>query len=837
MRSRLTGHLSAYKARGEILDVCSPFSRIPPSFQKSNVVQLTFQGQYSTRAHPNTRSSKRSVTAISGTRSFPKARDARFTSVQNEKWLEFDLNDDFIPEQVRSSGWRIKVLDIAHVVSHVDGERLHKALREFHKARGKLDRQKKDVPQADSATRLVKTFEDVQLRAEKKFQAEAQRDVDQLTTEEANLRRDVALALDQLQNLQNVPQNTSETHEQEVPSTSEPVKVNERLEPVKVEGISQIQLDAADTAQKVQLKRFQSENTLAWIQGKRLQHAIAWAEENAQSKRKLVIVAHPVQAGKELISDGTVRKFQFYLSGESPHASVSDVESAKAEYANALERQRFLSLELDAEDGAIIIHKPARPPPVVLQPQAQLVPESAISEHMAVIADVASLPQEERPPASESKAGLPASVVLPDVQIPDPVSQTVLADKAPKHGEPRTGLFASVQRVYARVVSALTNPWKTVVQLVKRKRKIAATVVRSSVVDDDVKTPNLRDDLHTPMLSKRSTAEKVATLLKPKKESGFLRFMKSHQATVNAKAGQFVESTDWASMGFQNYGHWLATRLDKPITPRESAYIDQLLSAPRNSPFIRKRHRQAWRSYIADLGRDHARYASEVTDSRVIVHLEEILPTRTTGAEELSANSTTQQGFTLQQQQAVDLFTSLQYTEKKVLEVHTDGSFHEKQGEPSQSGGGILIKTEPNEIREVCYMGAMMHDPSEAEMGAIYRGLQILRDTLQSSGKPTDMPRYQRVLIATDSIQVLEALCGYSVWYTELRKMTRMAALCRMEAYDIVQENSDIDRIDFVWLPRLTHGNADADFLARAGRLSGFNFINDDRASTSDLRT
>jgi hypothetical protein len=269
------------------------------------------------------------------------------------------------------------------------------------------------------------------------------------------------------------------------------------------------------------------------------------------------------------------------------------------------------------------------------------------------------------------------------------------------------------------------------------------------------------------------------------------------------------------------------------MTTRESAYIEHLLSALRNSPFIRKRYRRAWQSYIAQLGRDHGRYASEVTDPRINVHLEEILPTSTGGTESSNEVSTSQQGPTGQQRQAVDLFASLQKADMHVLEVHTDGSFHERMGEPSQSGGGIVIKTEPNEIREVCYMGSMMHDPSEAEMGALYRGLQILRDTTRSRGHSRDFPRYQRILVATDSIQVLEALCGYSVWYTELRKMTRIAALCRMEAYDIVKENKDIESIDFVWLPRLTHGNADADQLARAGRLSAFNFLNDDRSSTS----
>lgn len=316
MRYSLTGHLSAYKARRGILHIYLPCSSISQGFPKPSLIQLALQRQYSTDVH-NTRkftqiyvysndhcsrytliihhsftegSSKRHVVASS------KAPGAHSPAVRNEKWLEFDLNDVSIPENVRSAAWRIKVLDIANVVSHADAERLHRALREFHKAKGKLVDKKEGARQADIATRLAKIFEKVQVRAEKKFEAEAQRDVSQLTTEEANLRRDVALALDQLQNLQNVPQDTPEPPQQETLPISEPMAANESGEAVTVAESSEIQPSAAETAQAVRLKRFQSESTLAWIQGKKLQHAIAWAEENAQIKRKLTITVCLAQA-------------------------------------------------------------------------------------------------------------------------------------------------------------------------------------------------------------------------------------------------------------------------------------------------------------------------------------------------------------------------------------------------------------------------------------------------------------------------------------------------------------------------------------------------------------
>lgn len=124
-----------------------------------------------------------------------------------------------------------------------------------------------------------------------------------------------------------------------------------------------------------------------------------------------------------------MRKFQFYLSGESPHTSANDVESAKAEYANALERQRSLSLEVGAEEGVIIKHKPARPPPVVLQPQAQSVPENTRPKQITPKASVKASFTEELPSTTESTEDLPPPKVLPEVPILNPAPYVVSAIK------------------------------------------------------------------------------------------------------------------------------------------------------------------------------------------------------------------------------------------------------------------------------------------------------------------------------------------------------------------------------------------------------------------------
>lgn len=218
------------------------------------------------------------------------------------------------------------------------------------------------------------------------------------------------------------------------------------------------------------------------------------------------------------------------------------------------------------------------------------------------------------------------------------------------------------------------------------------------------------------------------------------------------------------------------------------------------------------------MNQDLTPYASEVADPRIQAHLGQVMPGFSSDTEALSIWTQNSQ-----QIAALKIFEKLRDVDN-VLEVYTDGSYSSHDPRHSHSGGGIYIKMAPNQIRERCYMGSMMHDASEAEMGALFRGLQIVRNRLDR-GNASGIPRYRRVIVATDSRVCLETLNGYQVQGGKLWKMARMAALCRMEAYEIVKANESIDGIHFIWLPRETEGLAVADLLARSGRLSVYNFV------------
>lgn len=258
------------------------------------------------------------------------------------------------------------------------------------------------------------------------------------------------------------------------------------------------------------------------------------------------------------------------------------------------------------------------------------------------------------------------------------------------------------------------------------------------------------------------------------------------------------------------------------MTAREAAYINKLVLAPRSSSYSPSAHRNWWRARIAQTEYSLSPYASEVADPRIKTHLEAILPRRYRND---GGNHDGSQ--TWQQAQAVKVYESL-CNDDNVLEVHTDASYWEDKQRPRQShsGGGIVVKTRSEQIREPCYMGSMMENPSEAEIGALYRGLQIVRNTLERESASNKGSPYRRVVFATDSINCIEALSGYVI---PVGKMTIIAALCRIEAYEIAKANEGIESINFVWLPRGEKGIADADLLSRSARLSVYNFVDDDR--------
>jgi hypothetical protein len=285
-------------------------------------------------------------------------------------------------------------------------------------------------------------------------------------------------------------------------------------------------------------------------------------------------------------------------------------------------------------------------------------------------------------------------------------------------------------------------------------------------------------------------------------------------AYVNPSAGIFRRRTTLTSL------HIVTNKLHEPITSKEAAYINDLVSTSPVSKFEEPNSRDKWRRGIQSIDTDKSAYAEEITDKRIHFHLEPVLLGPHTKANLADMQER-------QRSEADKIYKQLLQLDG-VMEVHTDASFLGRGQDASGSGGGIAIKTRP-EIRESCQMGSWMIHPSEAEIGALYRGLQIVRDTLKGGIQSKNGLPYRRVLFATDSINCLEALTGHKMWSPNL-KITRIAVLCRIEAYQIIKANKDIEKIDFIWLPRSTaRGNKVADFLARLGRLSRFNLIDDDR--------
>lgn len=318
--------------------------------------------------------------------------------------------------------------------------------------------------------------------------------------------------------------------------------------------------------------------------------------------------------------------------------------------------------------------------------------------------------------------------------------------------------------------------------------------------------------------------------------------MRIRRDRVLEQAKPGVESTDWHDHGVANYGEWrkqtlwrgvfkfpslalitllpVTNRLHRPITNLEAAYIDHLVSARRVSAFGQSDSRDQWRRQLQSMDIDHSAFADEIVDKRIHCHLEKILPrkfSKADGTAEIQER---------QRSEASKIYKQL-LNMSNVMEVHTDASYLAEGRTDSGSGGGIAIKTNP-EIRESCQMGSTMRNSSEAEIATIYRALQIVRDILEKGSKSDGNLPYRRILFATDSLNALEAMTGYKVW-KPTSKITRLAALCRIEAYQIIKANKNIEGIDFIWLPRLTGGNFIADSLAKLGRLSRFNFIDDDR--------
>jgi hypothetical protein len=193
-------------------------------------------------------------------------------------------------------------------------------------------------------------------------------------------------------------------------------------------------------------------------------------------------------------------------------------------------------------------------------------------------------------------------------------------------------------------------------------------------------------------------------------------------------------------------------------------------------------------------------YSEEVNDKRIQVHLEEVTSTN----DEISINSTGK----WQMLEARRLQKKLK-EDTSVLEVTTTGSLGIDAQGRLQGSGEILVGS-VRAMRESYETGPHVETTIEAVLAAILRGLQIVRDTFQDRGDSAEFRQYRRLIVATGSIMGLRALAGaraHGQDESELKKTTRVAALCRMQALEIMKTQRNIESVHFIWLPPSASNN------------------------------
>lgn len=236
------------------------------------------------------------------------------------------------------------------------------------------------------------------------------------------------------------------------------------------------------------------------------------------------------------------------------------------------------------------------------------------------------------------------------------------------------------------------------------------------------------------------------------------------------------------------------------LEAREAAHVVGLLPLNDQTVFGRKGVLEQWRNEIRKNFDNLASYSGEVNDERIHVHLEEVTST----SDEISINSTGK----WQILEARRLQKKLK-EDTSVLEVTTMGSLGIDAQHRLHGSGEILVES-VRQMRESCEMGLHVGTTSEAELAAILRGLQMVRDTFQDRGDSAEFRQYRRLIIATGSIMSLRVVAGaraHGQDESELKKTTRIAALCRMQAVEIMKTQQNIESVHFIWLPPSASNN------------------------------
>jgi ribonuclease HI len=247
--------------------------------------------------------------------------------------------------------------------------------------------------------------------------------------------------------------------------------------------------------------------------------------------------------------------------------------------------------------------------------------------------------------------------------------------------------------------------------------------------------------------------------------------------------------------------HSVEERLRR-VERREAAHIVHLLTTTHAGIYGDEGLSDLWRDeFKQDLTKqynDLRLYDDEVKDPRIKVHLEDINPPDN----ETSISGTIK----WQRIQARRVHTRLKH-DASALDATTDGSFRTTGYGPTTAGIDVTIQS-IHPISEHCEMGTIVRTTNEAELSALLRGLQVVRDIFQDRGESREFRQYKRIIFATNSIMSLQSLIGSGAAYrqnqSELQRTTRLAALCRMQAYGILEAQKDIESIHFIWLPKLS---------------------------------
>lgn len=206
--------------------------------------------------------------------------------------------------------------------------------------------------------------------------------------------------------------------------------------------------------------------------------------------------------------------------------------------------------------------------------------------------------------------------------------------------------------------------------------------------------------------------------------------------------------------------------------------------------------RDEYRQELRKKYKDLRPFNREAQDQRVKIHLEEITPTD----DEISINDVIK----WQRIEARRLHTRLKKG-ASALTVVTDGSFRNEGSGITNASADVQVRS-VHPIDEHTEMGPYIQNTSEADLAALLRGLQIVRNTFQDRGESRQFRQYKRIIVATNSIMSMQTLNGFGAYRqnrAELRRAIRIAALCKIQAHEILKANRNIRSIHFIWLPQL----------------------------------